>query len=53
MIKTSQPMRKATADSGPNMFTAVQTDLGLKLESRKAPVEVLVIDSVSKIPTDN
>ena len=29
-------------------MTVLQDDLGLKLESAKAPVEVLVIDSVSK-----
>jgi uncharacterized protein (TIGR03435 family) len=27
--------------------------LGLKLESRKAPTEVLVIDKVEKVPTEN
>ena len=39
--------------STPSIFTAVETDLGLRLDSRKAPVEVLVIDSVNKIPTEN
>ena len=38
---------------GASIFTAVQDDLGLKLESRKEPIEVLVIDSVDRIPTEN
>ena len=37
--------------SGPSIFTGVQ-DLGLKLESTKAPIEVLVIDSVQR-PSEN
>jgi uncharacterized protein (TIGR03435 family) len=36
----------------PDLFTAIQQQLGLKLESAKAPVEVLVIDHVEK-PTGN
>jgi uncharacterized protein (TIGR03435 family) len=34
--------------SGPSIFTAVRTDLGLRLQSAKATVEVLVIDHVEK-----
>lgn len=34
------------ADSGPSIFTVIQEQLGLKLESHRAPVEVLVIDHV-------
>jgi uncharacterized protein (TIGR03435 family) len=34
--------------SGPSMFSAIQEQLGLKLESAKAPVELLVIDHVEK-----
>ncbi len=40
------------AESSPNLFTAVQ-DLGLKLESRKAPVDLIVVDSAEKTPTEN
>jgi uncharacterized protein (TIGR03435 family) len=38
--------------SGPSLFTAIQDQLGLKLEAAKGPVEVLVIDSVQK-PSEN
>lgn len=34
--------------SGPSIFSAIQEQLGLKLESAKAPVELLVIDHVEK-----
>lgn len=38
---------------GPSIFTAVQNDLGLRLEARKQPIQILVIDSVHKSPTEN
>lgn len=39
-------------DSGPSVFTAIEEQLGLRLESRKAPVETLVIERAEK-PSDN
>jgi uncharacterized protein (TIGR03435 family) len=49
------PQRAAAitaADALPDLFTAFQQQLGMKLEATKALVDVLVIDQVSK-PTEN
>jgi uncharacterized protein (TIGR03435 family) len=43
----------APDESGPNLMTAVQQQLGLKLEPRKIPVDILIVDKADKIPTEN
>jgi uncharacterized protein (TIGR03435 family) len=37
----------------PNVRTALEEQLGLKLESGKGPVEMIVVDHIEKTPTEN
>ncbi len=39
-------------DAGPSIFTAVQEQLGLRLEASKGPVDVIVVDHIEK-PAEN
>ena len=36
-----------------SLYTAIQEQLGLKLEAQKEPMEVIVIDAIAKVPTAN
>ncbi len=47
-LKWTPDTAPADADLGPSVFTAIQEQLGLRLEARKLPVEVMVIDRISK-----
>jgi len=48
----AEPLPLATEESHRPLFAAIQEQLGLKLESTRGPVDVLVIDSIRQ-PTEN
>jgi uncharacterized protein (TIGR03435 family) len=53
---TADPAEHAAADigaPGPDLFDAVQTQLGLKLVRKRVAQETLVIDHAEKVPTEN
>jgi len=47
-----EALRMLSGSSGDSLLNALEK-LGLKLENRKAPLEVLVIDHIEKAPTEN
>ncbi len=51
-IGVSTPALADPADAGPSLFTALQEQLGLKLDSRRETLPVLVIDSVEQPSPD-
>jgi len=38
---------------GPILVEALQDQLGLKLETRKAPIGIIVVDHLERVPTEN
>jgi len=42
----------AASEPGSSILTSVQ-QLGLKLEARKMPLDMIVIDHLEKLPTEN
>ncbi len=48
----ANPAGDVNADSGGGLFRSVQ-NYGLKLDKRKAPMDLLVVDRVEKVPTEN
>jgi uncharacterized protein (TIGR03435 family) len=52
MSRAGAPPPAENGEVPPDLYTAIQQQLGLKLESTKAPADVLVIDRVAK-PSEN
>ncbi len=51
-VPEALPSRTTDADTLPDLFTAFQQQLGLKLESTRAPVDVVIVDKIDH-PSDN
>jgi uncharacterized protein (TIGR03435 family) len=47
-----EALRMLSGSSGDSLLNALEK-LGLKLETRKAPLEMLVVDHMEKAPTEN
>jgi uncharacterized protein (TIGR03435 family) len=43
----------ADGHAGPSIFTALQEQLGLRLEARKTAFSIVVIDHMNRTPTGN
>lgn len=53
-FRDTRPVRQSPGDpDAPEISVAVEEQLGLKLESRKGPVELLVVDSGNRTPSEN
>ena len=50
--ESQTPGQTPFAPDAPSLFTAVQEQLGLKLDPQRVPTDVIVVDSVER-PTEN
>ena len=52
VVLPSQAQQLADSSTTPSLFDALDR-LGLKLETRKLPMDVLIVDEIRKTPTEN
>jgi uncharacterized protein (TIGR03435 family) len=50
---TSADEQKGAPEPGPSLFATLNDQLGLRLQTRKVPVDVLIIDHMERVPTEN
>lgn len=47
------PATAADQPEAPSLLVAVQEQLGLKLDKKRGPLDLIVIDHAEKVPTEN
>ena len=52
-IPTARPGDSPAEENGPTIFDAVTNQLGLKLESKRLPLPIIVVDHVERVPLEN
>jgi hypothetical protein len=50
---TSADEQKDAPEPGPSLFAALNDQLGLRLQTRKVPVDVVLVDRMERVPTEN
>jgi uncharacterized protein (TIGR03435 family) len=52
-LRYTPELGRTDAEGGPSLIAALREQLGLRLERRKLPVEVLVVERGDRVPTEN
>lgn len=53
LLSAGQETAPDVGPGGPSIQQALRDQLGLKLELKKGPVEMLIVDHVDRVPTEN
>lgn len=52
-LSNEAAMKEIQADPTQLIFNVIQDQLGLKLEPKKSPVQMLIVDGAERVPTEN
>jgi len=52
-LATRSDEQKEAQEPGPTLFTALNDQLGLRLQTRKVPVDFVIVDHMERVPTEN